>query len=490
MPQTVLTFFEHEEAELGELLGKACLQTDGKQPNRLRDLLLKLTVARDQLTLDPSDDRGQRSEDDDDGDEDASRDRVHVFNPTRGATSIRTRHLVGSATVNLDGQPITIEVLPKIGDKAKTVGDDDKEVAKKIARLALKHMWMQAQGLAMRWDTSEAGMEEAASQPLHEWLIDRFLRQLEYLLGAGLRANYIEHEDNLTTVRGRLLVQENMRRNALAPYRFFCRHDEFSLDRPENRLIHSALDRVWRKSGQSFPAMRRRAGALALRLAEIPVSRDIRRDFMAWRTDRIMANYREIRETCRWILEEKGPAPVRGDTPSFGRFVRMNDVFEGYVGALIRKRLGHEYQVVEQRRAGDDRQFCTVDGRVAMLRPDILINHGNQCIAVMDVKWKIPGKEPGRTDLYQLFAYVQHFLPRREVGAGDVIAALVYPGYSTKPTDLSFEFALDRDRAKGDRVIGRRLCAALSFDHSKKVREGFQFSGDSDPCWMKKLRLT
>ncbi len=51
-------------------------------------------------------------------------------------------------------------------------------------------------------------------------------------------------QDNLFAWRGKLLMAPHLRQNLYRADRFFTEHDEFSIDRSENRLLHAALQRV------------------------------------------------------------------------------------------------------------------------------------------------------------------------------------------------------------------------------------------------------
>jgi 5-methylcytosine-specific restriction enzyme subunit McrC len=65
---------------------------------------------------------------------------------------------------------------------------------------------------------------------------------------------------NRTSLRGKLLFQEQIRRNRLRPERFFTRADQFVTDVPASRLLKAGLD-VCRRHGMA-DATRRGATSL------------------------------------------------------------------------------------------------------------------------------------------------------------------------------------------------------------------------------------
>ncbi len=406
---------------------------------------------------------------DDERDED---NRVYLARPTRNG-GLALRHLVGSATLQWqqsdDLPPVAIEVLPKI--RHRNEKDD---------RAGLRRMWEYACDLNLR-EEEKANKADDARMPLHEWLIQRFLEQVDQLLARGIRAQYVEHEDNLLTVRGRLSIQENLRQNAHAPHRFFCRFEEFSPNRPENRLIKSAILAV--RAHTQVPATRRRAAHLAEWLHEVPVSADISRDFALWQTGRLMTQYLEIRPTCEWILRSLSATPVAGRQPMFGRFVRMNDVFERYVVRWSGETLASSsrFRIYDQVSAPDNIKTLYEEPTVGKkdMQPDMRIYDGKECVAILDAKWKAPsdGQTPSDGDLYQMFAYAYHWLALPHKTEEMKLIGLVYPTADESRYSAHFSFpALKSIKS----IAGGRLRFLLPKwdDATGKWREGFLVTRD------------
>lgn len=356
----------------------------------------------------------------------------------------RLGHLVGSGTLAADEvndlPAVILEILPKITAQNSDDGGQDAEKD----RQALRRMWSYACDLNLREDERATSVDDSRL-PLHEWLIQRFLKQVDTLLARGIRASYVEHEDNLTTVRGRLSIRDNLRQNAHAPHRFYCRFEEFSPNRPENRLIKSAILVV--RNHTQVEESRRTASHLAEWLHEIPESTDIGRDLSQWRSDRLMSHYQHIRPTCEWILRSLSATPVTGQQAMLGRFVRMHDVFERYVTRWMQERMQRQdgYRIYGQ---GEGVQstwvLCNGDGGQQM-RPDIRIfrksSGKDQCLAILDAKWKPPrndGKLASREDFYQMYAYASHWLGESMEETEARLIGLVYP--TTNELDISKRF--------------------------------------------------
>ena len=446
-------------------------------------LLVELPLTT--VAFDPSFSTEDSRADDETDEEADSYGSLARYHPRHGG--IQLRHLVGSGVVKSDLATIQLEILPKVSQR------DDPDAG----RAALLRMWSYAADLNLRDNEVTAQMQDAAL-PIHEWLIQRFLEQLDRLLARGVRAHYIEEEDNLATVRGRLSIRDNLRQNAFAPHRFYCRYEAFSPNRPENRLIRRTIAKIQART--QITATRKRAAALAEWLHEIPPSTDIGRDFSLWRTDRLMTHYQEIRPTCEWILRERAPTPTAGTQALFGRFVRMNDVFERYVTRWMQERLQGNHRV-DGPREGHNRskELCSsVRGHKGhSMLPDILIHSldapSQACMAVLDAKWKMgrpDNKVASREDFYQMYAYASHWLrqsPSGEQSSSGSLIGLVYPSSNPRDTSTPFQFT-----ELGQQVQG----AALRFllpqragdSEAQEWYEGFLLDGlECAPTWLKPL---
>lgn len=481
VPKACLVLYEGENlrnAELKERIRNAINFSDAEASlfcTKAIEALLGLRVQRSDAILAG---RGEGAWEEDDSQAAPSHSKTISVVETWGKDMFRVGNLVGSA--QLPGIGLQVEILPKVMDQVNDPGQH---------RLSLMRMWQFASDLQMRDDDSQAFMA-LAKLPLHEWLIQRFLQQVQALLARGLRFQYVEQERNLTTARGRLLVSANMRANPLAPHRFYCRFEEMSPNRPENRLIRSALDKVRRQTAND--RSRKEAAALADWMHEVPTSRNVAHDFSSWRDDRLMAHYKEIRSTCRWILQEQASAPIGGHVAMFGRFVRMNDVFERYVARWMAERLGQAHVLVTQGsgNARARKALFEPGGLQNPMKPDMLLfepGEQSSCLAIVDAKWKRPnaGQLASRGDLYQIYAYASHWMDTDD-SERDRVVALVYPQLPHEQARQPQPFHFPRL----SNVKGFALWFELPVLKGKDWFEGLVIEEEAEaPSWMLRCRV-
>lgn len=331
----------------------------------------------------------------------------------RGQLAIQVTSFVGVIQAP-DG--FQIEVLPKIGKSS----DDKNE-----ARERLIDMLCCLGGF--RHIVTDRAKLAAKRMPLLEVFICEFLLAVEHVVKRGIRGDYASRRDNMFTLRGKLQMAAHLRQNLCRRDRFFTEFDEFSTDRPENRLLHTALRRVltWTVAN----ANQQLARELCFVFADVPLSSHTSLDFQKVQLDRGMTHYADALAWARLILEEESPLTGSGGHLAPSLLFPMEAVFEAFVAKNIARQLASGYALKTQAR-----NFSLVRHQEQdwfRLKPDLLVlSSGTNCL-VMDTKWKlIDGQKSNGTDkyglsqadFYQLYAYGQRYLN----GEGDMV--LIYPG--------------------------------------------------------------
>ncbi|MFB9887042.1 McrC family protein [Balneatrix alpica] len=312
-----------------------------------------------------------------------------------------------------------LEILPKHYEKG-----DCKAKAK--SRQLLRKLIQSALQLKPR-EASLASLE-LFDAPLSEWVMGQFLAELDLLVKRGVRFDYQRIEEEQRFLHGQLNVVAQMRQPPGRQHHFQLRHDVFTPDRAENRLLKLALETVANSTQDA--ANWRLANELRAMLTEVPVSRQVNQDLRAWSRDRLMAHYQPIKPWCELILNQWMPIAVSGAWRGMSLLFPMEKLFEKYVEGWLHKQLLPTAKLTSQA----NREYLCEHGKGRMfcLKPDLLIDWGKQRW-ILDTKWKrIDAGKPDKnydlsqSDFYQLFAYGYKY--RR----GDQVPGLVliYPYWS------------------------------------------------------------
>ncbi|WP_122588571.1 McrC family protein [Pseudomonas viridiflava] len=319
-----------------------------------------------------------------------------------------------------------IEILPKHFEEGDCIQQ---------SRALLKRMIQKSLGLPTR-KVGAAGLERFDA-PLTEWVMSSFLDALDHLIKRGMRFDYQRVEEEQRYLRGQLNTARQMRQPPGRQHHFQIRHDVFLPDRPENRLLKTALDIVCKTTRD--PGNWRLSHELRSMLLEVPSSRDTAQDFKQWRIDRLMAHYQPVKPWCELIIQQQTPLAVAGEWQGMSLLFPMERLFERYVAACLKHSLPADAKLYVQ---PSSEFLCSHQGKKTFqLWPDLMITMGEKKW-ILDTKWKCLsnnyvkgnyGLNP--VDFYQMLAYGMKYLD----GEGELI--MLYPRRVSFQSQLpSFEF--------------------------------------------------
>ncbi|MFD9069849.1 McrC family protein [Streptomyces lasiicapitis] len=262
----------------------------------------------------------------------------------------------------------------------------------------------------------------------------------ERLLAHGARRDYVTSEEDLTSVRGRLLVDRQVLRHYGRLDRLACRFDEHDADILDNRLCAAATDLAARTT--RAPAVRARARRAAARFAALapgPLG-DVRAALAGLDYHRHNERYRAAHRWAALLLTGGGISDLFASGPLAARafLVDMNTLFEAFTTRLLTDAAAGTGHAVRdqsrQRGVLHDERTGTPYGEI---RPDVLVT-GPDLRLPVDVKYKLyeAGARGGKlstADLYQAFLYA-HALARQPQGRMPT-CVLVHPGGPSAPRE-------------------------------------------------------
>lgn len=296
-----------------------------------------------------------------------------------GGKFIQARNYVGVLQTK---SGLTIEILPKIADKNDA--ERSKAVFIKMLR-TLKNFPFKISNLASL---------KTQNLPLLEIFISMFLCELEALVKKGIKSDYVALEENLNFLKGKLNINEQIKRNSIHKERFYVGYSEFLSDIKINRIIKTTLKFLYKKSNSSKNQQKIRE--LLFIFDEVLECEDYQNFFAKLVINRQVKHYEQTLLWCKIFLLGNSFTPHKGDDLAFALLFDMNALFESYVGNFIKKSFPCTIlQHSEKHLVEDPKSF--------KLRPDVFLE--GKFIA--DTKWKIVSSRDdiSQADLYQLYAY-------------------------------------------------------------------------------------
>jgi len=328
---------------------------------------------------------------------------------------ITARNYVGLITMK-DGT--VIEILPKInGDVSQT---DTKRIFLEMIR-TLKSVSFK------EFNISNLKIDH---MNLLEVFISLFASEVAILVKQGLRSSYNSIEDNERFFKGKLNVPQNIKLNYISKERFFVRYDEWSINRPENRLLKATLNFLQKQTGDN--GNRYNISRLLTFFESIHASSDYEADFSRCTSNRSLSHYQKALSWCKVFLRGNSFTAFAGSEVAIALLFPMEKIFESYIIAKLRRSVSPDVELREQ-----DARYSLFDHptRTFGLRPDIVLTNRNG-ITVMDTKWKILSENVrnygiSQGDMYQMYAYGKKY------GASKVTLIYPLPGKLIR-SDISF----------------------------------------------------
>nr|WP_261340094.1 McrC family protein [Pirellula staleyi] len=260
-----------------------------------------------------------------------------------------------------------------------------------------------------------------------------FVEECERILRGGLLSDYVEEEEELPVVRGRMLFDRQIRKRLGRLDLIHCRHDERKQDVPENQLLAYVLDVCARHAFQ--PTLRRKARQLEHHLLGScdPSLLDLVTTRGGIYYDRMNEHYRDAHELCWLIVDALGISDIysSGSSRIFAFLLDMNRLFEVFVLQVLRQltsttALKVSYQSSDRSIIRDS----ATNQPYSSVIPDFLIAAPSLSgKLVLDAKYKLyDAAGVSNSDIYQSFFYAYAF-GRHQLGGH--VAGLIYPSEST-----------------------------------------------------------
>ena len=346
--------------------------------------------------------------------------RIYV-DELRDGLRVCARSWVG--VVRLDS--VEIRVIPKLAGN----------------HLGLVRLLEFVSGLEGLWRPGGQASLRIVGDSLFDLVCLLFAEACEGVIRRGLLTDYVEHEDALAMVRGRILPDRQVLKRFGQLDRVHCRFDELEYDVDENRLLTAALRAISPRVRSPF--LHRRVARLRAILEPLcdPTQLDLRmRGSITY--NRLNTHYRRAHHLANLLLKGMGVDDIvtAGADQSFAFLLDMNPLFEQFVTKLVRRVLpAPEYRVraqVAERSIVWDTGAQRPYGKVI---PDLLVEWRDARLPI-DAKYKLYDErhlDPG--DVYQLFlyAYALGILPEGRAPA----AVVLYPssGPARPPLQLRIQ---------------------------------------------------
>ncbi len=265
------------------------------------------------------------------------------------------------------------------------------------------------------------------SDDLLEAFVSVFVRRTMAAINRGLYRTYRTIDDELSVIRGRVRLSDQITRKFRLVPPISVSFDEYTVDNTENRLIRAAVEISSRMPLRNERTIKDLQYLRAM-FSEVEHIEFDRR----WLPEQVWTRLNEHLSSpvhlAKRIIKNSSISLERGSHTSDEFLINMANVFEDFVATALREEL--KLTKVDMPRANELRGSLYLDtNRKIGLKPDLSRWEGPQCVAVGDVKYKQTTADGVlHPDIYQLLAYATATqLPR---------ASIIYAGGESERNEL------------------------------------------------------
>lgn len=260
---------------------------------------------------------------------------------------------------------------------------------------------------------------------IFEIFICMYIEHTESLVKHGLKSSYELIEENIPFIKGKLKISNHIKENSANKTRFYVEHDEFLLNRPENRLIKASLLKLLKLTSNNDNE--RRIRRLLVSFEEVDESVNYINDFSKVIIDRNTKEYELLMLWSKVVLFDQNFTPFSGDSNALSLLFPMQKIFEDYVAEKMKKLFNPDgWEISPQ----NELHSLFDDPKMFALIPDIVAKKDGYTI-ILDTKWKKLNTNKkikygiSSADMYQMYVYSQKY----SLGSIKPHVYLLYPYY-------------------------------------------------------------
>lgn len=257
-----------------------------------------------------------------------------------------------------------------------------------------------------------------------------FLNELDRILRRGFCKRYVKKEERGAFIKGRLLIDKQIRQNVKKDTKLFCRYDDLTYDNLENQVILRATSLLVPMIRFSDPIRRELLRYSNLMREEVSLKNIGPDDCEKVSLTRINDYYAVALRLAKAVLRRYFIRTTHlGISSGFNFLVNMNKVYEDFMAemlsGLLRESPSFDSYSIETQKTFDS----LVKEKGILTRPDIIMRdraRTNCYPIIIDTKYK---RQEHNADFYQIIAYALAIPTSRA-------AILLYP---KEATDNLFE---------------------------------------------------
>ena len=292
---------------------------------------------------------------------------------------------------------VTIEIIPKISlsnNKKK-----DKEILLQMLSKCSK----------LPFDIDNSIKTNLAEYDLIELLAKFFVQKLQSEINKGIYREYINKEENLNFIKGKLLLSSHIKKNHVNKVKAYCSYDEYSENNFLNLVFKTACNVILRKINDD--EIKDNLKRVISCLEDVDLIYLDKNKLLKYEFNRQNNRFKEAYELAKLILLNTSMESSLGEDNAFSMLFEMSTLYEEYIGNIIEEIWNNSYRKTKLQ---DDSKYLVKNlysnrGNFNLKADVVLSDEKEDFEIVIDTKWKSAERKIEATDMYQMYAYVTRY---------------------------------------------------------------------------------
>jgi len=255
----------------------------------------------------------------------------------------------------------------------------------------------------------EIKFNEQENNPM-ELIIQLFTNQCKTLLQKGLAKSYQIHQDTVPFLKGKLLLQQQIKNQSKFNLQFSCEFDEFTANITENQILLYTLDKCYHMTS-SYHRKSTIKKIIHQMDAEVELTPISLNDFKKIHYTRLNVHYRKPHDLSKLILKHLGLFDFKKQSASFvvPYFIPMFQVFEDFLTKLFEDDY-YELSIDDQ----VSTPSWKVNGHTRSIIPDIITYSTSSPVigaevSIIDAKYMAGSRFGKNKEDYQIAFYLNDY---------------------------------------------------------------------------------
>jgi len=325
----------------------------------------------------------------------------------------------------------SFQIIPKLSREARE--------SKEYSRQAIRNLlFMLTFTKKIKIKESELAGLNKVNDDFFETLIYLFAQNLLSLIKNNINKEYIDLEDNLNFLKGKINFTGNIKKNSASSNKFYVCYEEFCEDNLLNQIFKFTTVSLLKitKNGYNAKILQE----LSFLFDNVTFKKITESDFQKIKLDRLNSFYEPVLNLAKIFITNSSLEVRSNNIDTFTFVFDMNELFEDFITELTKKIFfGTEYSVKAQHSIGHlVMKKNGKEKKLFKMLPDIKIfkNKKETPLVIIDTKYKITEEDARdgvkQGDMYQMFAYSKKSLCSQVI--------LLYPRLDIqKEEDVRFE---------------------------------------------------